>query len=389
MSRNYELDSLKSREQDAFHAKQAAFQCYADARDRCNKAHDTMQAAWEARCSARENMNREYEEIQRASENYREVWDEYSRIRDYNNSRIESLKWEADREHQEMQNCFNQASSEYQYGDKSLAPVYSQEGHEHKKRRNELNSEISELAREVKEARQNAEWRAPKTDSSAFRRAKEVFEGAKSRHESAQTEFKRLKAERDRLKDAFDSLQAEHTRLKEEFQKKLEEVKAANKRARDKTLDEAGVRWSERDDAKIVTKPDGTTQVYHGGLGKGDCLGHGHTVLDQFGNKTYDRDAFAEHGHQNYADDPLKTYPGKGQWGELRHGWIDDHAVTWCEGFGVNAGQTLICDGHVDRTYFDSHHDHYGPNTKYRSGGRIEDITDSLGRKKYYSGPGK
>lgn len=75
--------------------------------------------------------------------------------------------------------------------------------------------------------------------------------------------------------------------------------------------------------------------------------------------------------------------------GLLRHGWIDGHEVTWCEGTGVNAGQTLICDGHVDRAYFDSHHDHYGPDAKYGSGKRIEEITDSLGRKKYYSGPGK
>ena len=89
-----------------------------------------MKSAWQERSSAREEMNREYEEMQRSSEHYREVWDGYSRIRDSNNSRIESLKWEADREHQEMISCFDRASFEYEYGDKSMAPVYSQEGHE-------------------------------------------------------------------------------------------------------------------------------------------------------------------------------------------------------------------------------------------------------------------
>lgn len=311
MSRNYELDNLKSREQDAFQRKQTAFQRYADARDRCNEAHDAMESAWNERCSAREEMNREYDEMQRSSEHYREVWDEYGRIRDENNSRIESLKWEADREHQEMCSCFDQASSEYEYGDKSMAPIYSQEGHDHKERRDELNAEISEFAREVKDARRDAEYRAPKTDSSAFHRAKDVFERAKSSHESAQTEFKHLKAERDRLKAEFDSVQEEHTRLKEEFQRKLEEVKANNKRERERTLDKAGVRWSERKDAKIVKKADGTTQVYHGGIGDGDGYGHGHTALDQFGNKTYDRDAFAEHGHQNFTDAQYGTFDGK------------------------------------------------------------------------------
>ena len=35
----------------------------------------------------------------------------------------------------------------------------------------------------------------------------------------------------------------------------------------------------------------------------------------------------------------------------------------------------------MDREYFDSHHDHYGVDTKYGTGRRIEDITDSMGRK--------
>lgn len=253
-----------------------------------------------------------------------------------------------------------------------------------------MNAEVGELIQEIRDARASAEWRAPKTDSSAFHRAKELFESAKARHESAQAEFKRIKAERDRYKAEFDAAHEEHLRLKEEFQRKLEEVKANNRRERDKVLDKAGVRWSERKDAKIVKKSDGSTQIYHGGVGAGDGYGHGHTALDQFGRKTYDRGAFEEHGRQNYTDDPaLTSYSGRGQWSDIRHGWLDNRKVTWSEGTGINAGQTLICDGWVDKDEFDKHHDHYGPDVKYKSGRRIEDITDSLGREKYYSGPDK
>ena len=303
LARSYELDSLKQREQEAFRRKQSAFQRYAEARNRASEAHDTMQAAWEERCSAREEMNREYEEMQRVSNNYREVWDEYGRIRDENNARIESLRSEAESEHQMMKDCFDRASDAYEYGDKSEAPIYSAEGHEHKERRNELNEEVSRLIQEVRDAKTNAEWRAPKTDSSAFHRAKDIFNEAKARHESAQSEFKRLKAERDSCKAEFIAAQEEHTRLKEEFQRKLAEVKANNQRERDRILDKAGVRWSERNDAKIVKKADGTTQVYHGGIGSGDGLGHGHTALDQFGHKIYEREAFREHGSQNFTDE--------------------------------------------------------------------------------------
>lgn len=261
-----------------------------------------MQSAWNERVSARDVMNREYEAMQNDNNNYRAVWDEYGRIRDYNNAKIEGLRSEADYEHREMIRCFDQASSCYQYGDKSEAPYWSEQGHSHKNLRDQLNYQISELCREVKAAKQNAEMRANKTNSSAFHRAKEAFDDAKNKHEAFQTGFKRLKAERDQLKLEFHRAEAEHRKLKEQFQRKLDEIKTNNKREREETLDKAGVSLFERSDAKIIKKSDGTIQVYHGGIGSGDGYGHGHTALDQFGNKTYDRKAFAEHGKQNYVD---------------------------------------------------------------------------------------
>ena len=306
MPKNSSLDSLKSREQDAFHRKQLVFKDYLDAKNRADIAYSAMQAARQECRTAREEMNREYEDMQRSSNNFREVWDEYGRIRDINNARIESLRQEAEYEHREMQDCFDRAGNCYHYGDKSEAPYWSSQGHDHKYRRDNINEEVSRLCQEVKTARQDAEWRAPKTDSSAFQRAKELFNDAKSRQKSAEAEFDRLKTERDQYKVQFDSIQAEYLRLKEEFQEKLAQVKQDNQRERDKILDKAGVSWSNREDAKIVKKADGTTQIYYGGLLSGDGLGHGHAALDQFDDKTYDRGAFEKHGSQNYVNNSSK-----------------------------------------------------------------------------------
>ena len=303
MLRNSELDRLKAEQQSLFEQKQVAFQKFKDLQEQTNTAHDAMQSAWDERVSTRERMNAEFEARQSAYSHRNLVWDEYGRIRDYNNSRIESLKYEADAEHRAMQDCFERASDAYQYGDKSEAPYYSQEGHAHKDRRDELNAEISELAREVKQAKANAEALAPRIDSSAFNYAKSAFESAKARHESAQAEFKRLKGRRDSAKSEFDQLQARFKQAQDAFNRKLEEVKANRRRERDEVLDKAGVRYSERKDAKIVKKSDGTTQIYHGGVGSGDGYGHGHTALDQFGRKTYERGAFEEHGKQNFTED--------------------------------------------------------------------------------------
>lgn len=220
MSRNGELDSLKAKEQEAFRQKQAAYQRYEEAKKLTNSAYINMQSAWNDRCSAREVMNSEYEAMQASNSNYREVWAEYSRIRDDNNARIQRLRSDSDHEHRMMQDCFERASFAYTSGDKAEASSLSAEGRSHKERRDSINAEVSSLSYEIRSAKMSAESRAPKTDGSAFRSAKSAFNEAKSCHESAQAEFNRLKAERDRLKAEFDAAQKRFLQYKEEFQKK-------------------------------------------------------------------------------------------------------------------------------------------------------------------------
>lgn len=306
MSRNPELDRLKAEQQSLFEQKQAAFQRFKDLQKRTNIAHDVMQSAWDERTRAREHMNREFEARQSAYSHRDSVWDEYGRISDYNNSRIESLKYEADAEHRAMQDCFEQASNAYQYGDKSEAPYYSQQGHEHKDRRDALNAEISELAREVKQAKANAEASAPRISSYAFDSAKSAFESAKARHESAQAEFKRLKAQRDSAKAEFDRLQAQFKQAQAAFNRRLEEVKSERTSRKQQSVNKVNMALVKSNahylgtlfgqNAKVVPHGDGTTHVFFGGLNAaGDGMGHGHAVIDRDGNVTYLRDAWQDH----------------------------------------------------------------------------------------------
>jgi len=323
MPRNPELDRLKTEQQSLFEQKQDAFQRFKDLQERTNIAHDVMQSAWDERIRAREHMNREFEARQSAYSHRDSVWDEYGRIRDYNNSRIESLKREADAEHRAMQDCFEQASNAYQYGDKSEAPGYSQQGREHKNRRDALNAEISELAREVKQAKANAEASAPRINSHAFDSAKSAFESAKARHESAQAEFKRLKSQRDSAKAEFDRLQAQFKQAQTAFNRKLEEVKSERASKKQQAIEKVNMALVHEkggafylgsifgQDAKIRQRNDGSgkTDVFFGGLSAtGDGVGHGHAVIDHDGNVTYLRDAWQE--HDDYLiDDSKKRGP--------------------------------------------------------------------------------
>lgn len=333
MPRSVELDNLFARKQEAFARKQVAFQKYVDARNRANEAHDRMQSAWDQRVAAREEMNREFESMQQSKDSRDAIWADFNRLCQENSSRINQIRQEADMEHEMMKNCFDSASAAYEYGNKADAPMYASEGHMHKDRRDDLNAEVGRLIQEINNAKANAKWQTSSSHSNSFQSAKSNFNNAKMLHESAETEFKNAKAERDAYKAEFDSTQAEFERLKDECQRKLNEIKANNQKERDRILDKAGVSYLNRQDAKIVKKADGTTQVYHGGLGSGDGLFHGHVALDQSGNKTYSRDAFEKHGSQNYVDQKPKNWT-KQEWGVIG----DDHEVTFVVGMNEREG---------------------------------------------------
>lgn len=222
-------------------------------------------------------------------------------------------------------------------------------------------------------------------DDFVFKFAQRAFQDAKARYESLRAEFDQLKTQRDYLHDQFELAKACHENAKENFQKRLAEVKAKKEREREQILNRAGVGYYERGDAKIVKKADGTTQVYHGGLGSGDGLGHGHTALDKSGKKTYDRGAFEEHGGQNFIEK-------EGNWGKMYKGVVvgedDDYPVTFKFGRGKYEGQTLIADGILSRNEFHGHynHNHYGPDVENSDGSeRIEDKGGDRGK---YTGPG-
>ena len=308
--RDPELDAMYARAEAMFQRKQELYRQYDNARKRCDEAFHAKKSAEKERSAKNEILEREYNAMQSAYAEHDAIWEDYGHIRDSNNSRIESLNREADYLCEQMRDAFERASSAYSYGDHDNASAYSAQGHDYKNQLQSLNNEIGALCREVSEAKQNAKWRAPKVDSSAYHQAKATYNEAKRRHEESKITFKTLEQERDLLKAKFDEMHAEHARLNAECKRRLEEVKAEKrerrreeKREREKILDDADIRHSEREDAKIAKRADGTTHVYHGGIGKGDGLGHGHVALDRDGKKTYDRDAFEEHGRQNYVDE--------------------------------------------------------------------------------------
>ena len=89
------------------------------------------------------------------------------------------------------------------------ASANAQIARNHQARRDQLQLEIKRLVGKIREARENAELRAPRTTNHAFRQARDAFRDAKSRHQSAEAEYKHLKAERNKCKEEVDLLNIE------------------------------------------------------------------------------------------------------------------------------------------------------------------------------------
>ena len=296
---DYELESLRLKEHGMFELRRQAKSRLDEAKQKAYDAYNYMQEAWEERCAARERMNDEYQKV---NGEYHKARSEYTEIRSRLGIQIDFLRDEADAEHRRMLELFEKASEKYLKGNKVEASKYSEKGRKHKVLRDELNSEVKDLIQKISIAKENAEKFAPNENSLAYRKAKDIFEIARQRHEAAREEFKHLRGEQKYYQDVFDTISKEHIKAKEALNQKLDEIQAVNPSEREAILDKAGIDPSERENAKIVRKADGTIQIYSGGIGGGDGIGHGHVALDSAGHVFYERGAFEPHGSHNYID---------------------------------------------------------------------------------------
>lgn len=228
MPTSYDLEMLRSKKEAAFDRKQAAWDAYAVTRTeeyegRIEAAHAAMVKAWEKLEMVRVEMDDEYEKLRLTSKKYRQVWDEYDHIYENNASAIKLLREEADREHEQMQDYFEQAAKEYESGDKAKSAILAAEGREHGKRRNELNVQIKKHCDVIRVARQKTIQDSPRIDSSAYRAVREVHAAAKVDYKKAKSEFLCLKKERDRLREIYLTAKDEFYSIREQYRLAIED----------------------------------------------------------------------------------------------------------------------------------------------------------------------
>lgn len=277
MARDVELDRLKAAQEQAFQRKQNAYQA--------------QQRAWDVRSSKRDAMNRAYEAKDQAWKVQDASWRDFQSVRSSNGPRIDSLNVQQERAYQNMKDSFDRASAAHDCRDGASARMYADQGHAYKAESQGYVAERRRLVDEIRSARARHE-----PNQQAFQQAKRDFE-------SKRREFQDAKAEHERKQADFKQAKVEHEKARDAFRTRLEKVKTEAQKRRDdrrSLAEKAGVPYEYRDKVWVSKKPDGTINLYFGGVDMPDGPGHGHYVLNANGVVTYARNPFDPHGAHNF-----------------------------------------------------------------------------------------
>jgi len=279
MARDAELDRLKVTQDAAFSRKQSSWEAQDQAWKRCEAAKSALEQT--------------YQNKQSAYASQESSWQAYLSVKNANGPRIDSLNAQQEAAYQSMVSAFNSASSAHDMRDGASAKMYANEGHAKKAEAQGYVAERRRLVAEIRAARERHEATKP------------AFQGAKAHFGQVKNEFDRAKEEYRQKQAKFQEDKAAFEKAKDAFQKRLEAVQAQSKQRNDEKrvlAEKAGVPLQYRDNVYVTRKPDGSVNIYFGGMGSPDGPGHGHYVLDGSSQLTYSRDPYDQHGAHNYAD---------------------------------------------------------------------------------------
>ena len=229
-----------------------------------------------------------------------DFWDEYNAFKNEKNEEIQPITRRIQEEAISMKNCFANASVARKNNDTKFARQMCEEANRHKATRDKLKAQRESIVELIREKKRETLAKIEANDDSEFTEANSAYEEAAKDYAALKQKRNTLDAECTYYEKEFRSAETGYNRIKKKYNQAIYDLQQAESAERAVALANAEIDWSELPDAKVIVEQDGTTQIYHGGLGVGDGYGHGHTVLDPGGNIVYRREAFASHGAHNY-----------------------------------------------------------------------------------------
>ncbi len=210
MSKDYELESLRSELNRAYEIKQSAYSKMKDAARARSEAKESLNSSWDRLQDARADCDEAHSELQREWGDYKS---EKARLSDL----IDEAASEADHYHAQVCQYRDEAKYAYDSGDKESAASYAESKREYIVLRDEANERKAELIREKKSI--------DRPNDSQFERLKEKREQAehdyeyyKDRYISAKSTHENAKDEFASAKQDYDEIHARYLERKNELQ---------------------------------------------------------------------------------------------------------------------------------------------------------------------------
>ena len=196
----------------------------------------------------KEDLNKSFSRKQRSWEQQDEAWRYLKSVQSRLNPQINRLKLDHDRIFANMNDASKKATEAYKSGDHISAKKYSNQGKSYR----------IQMAALVKERR----------------RLIAIVEKAIDDHKRACNEYRAVKAEYEKLRQMFKSVA------------KNAPSKKYGRNSKIAIARRAGVPEKYHDNLVVKSKPDGSINIFFGGIGKPNGLGHGHHRIDPNGKVT-------------------------------------------------------------------------------------------------------
>ena len=157
----------------------------------------------------------EYERMIQAIEESKRIWEEFNQLSEETDAKISELFKLSAVEHSAMCDAYTKSKEARNEKKSFLAEKYSQEGFDHREKRDEINEQISELKRTLYEARRNTKKKSQYVNPEELEDAKELMEHWRAKFNIEEEKMQKAKAECNELREIALKAQEKYEREKE------------------------------------------------------------------------------------------------------------------------------------------------------------------------------
>ena len=185
------------------------------------------------------------------------------------------------------------------------AREYFKQAYNHRYNINDYKRELRRISQEISDAEASKRERMPRVGTFDYSLARGLVESTEKQMKVMEESWQKAQAKEQEADANYRELMSDFKKCDEELgqlYKDLSEKRELLYEEKKKdVLKKAGMSSKLWKDVKISIKPDGVAHIYYGGQECSDGQDHGHIIIDEYGQKIYDRKPTEQNGNYTLA----------------------------------------------------------------------------------------